>query len=274
MGRADYKRAEMKSWDEMAPRYHRRWAGARTGPFQSTARLVRDAGIRRGDSVLDVACGTGAVVREIAKKVGKTGSIVGIDASAGALRIAARGAAPNAGFAVCDAERFALARRFDAVTCQYALFFFPSAQRALRNMGRHLRESGRLGVAVHGDDTPFYTSFLEPASRFVPDRGRPGGPKLDRFGTKRALAAEVKRAGFARVRVKEYVFRYSPGTFEAYWRRYTRNAPGPLREALAGLGRTQRRELRAEVESRTARYTRGGTITFPWQVLILTAVNR
>lgn len=272
MGHAEYKRSEIRNWNEVAPRYHRRWAGARRGPFESTAALVRETGVGRGDAVLDVACGTGAVVMELARKVGKSGRVVGVDASDAALQIARReNAAPNVDFVGADAERFGFAGKFDAVTCQYALFFFPSAQRALRNMRGSLAGSGRLGIAVHGCNTPFYTSFLEPVSEFVPDRGAPGVPKLDRYGTRAALASEVRRAGFSRVRVKEFVFRYSPGTFESYWRRYTRYVAGPLAEGLRALDHRQRRELKGMVRERTARYTRGGTVTFPWQVLILTA---
>ncbi|CAI9830681.1 MAG: methyltransferase domain-containing protein [Nitrosopumilus sp.] len=271
-GGAAYKISEMASWDEAAPRYHRRWAGARTGPFQSTPLVVRAARIGAGDRVLDVACGTGAVTCEAARAAGPGGSVLGVDASAGALRIAARACrAPNVSFAIYDAENVRLGARFDAVTCQYALFFFPDARRALRRMRRHMAPGGRLGIAVHGADTPFYTSFLGPAAELIPGIARPGAPRLDRYGTRGALAAAVRGAGFSRVVVREHVFRYSPGTFEQYWRRYTRNAPARIREALRGAGRPAVAELRKRVREGTAPYTRGGRITFPWQVLVLSA---
>ncbi|RNJ76855.1 MAG: methyltransferase domain-containing protein [Nitrosopumilus sp. H8] len=267
-----YKQSEMDSWNEVAPRYHKRWAGANRGPFESTAKLVRETGIKKGDAVLDVACGTGAVTKEIARRVGSSGRIVGVDTSSTAIRIARReNRAANIDFVNADAERFGFSMEFDAVTCQYALFFFPSAQRALKNMKRSLRRSGRLGITVHGNNTPFYTSIIEPVSKFVPDYVRPGSPRLDRYGTKSALAAEVKRAGFGRIVVKEFVFRYSPGTFESYWRRYTRYIAAPLKEKLGRLELGQKKELKRQVRERTLRYLSNGVIVFPWQVLILTA---
>ncbi|RNJ74644.1 MAG: methyltransferase domain-containing protein [Nitrosopumilus sp. D6] len=267
-----YKYSEMNTWNEVAPRYHKRWAGANKGPFESTAKLVQEARVKRGDAVLDVACGTGAVTKEIAKKVGSSGYVVGVDTSVAAIKIAKKeNCAANIDFVNADAERFGFIKKFDIVTCQYALFFFPSAQKALKNMKRSLKESGRLGITVHGNNTPFYTSIIEPVSKFIPDYARPDSPKLDRYGTRSALAAEVKRAGFGRVMVKEFVFRYSPGTFESYWRRYIRYIATPLREKLDRLEPAQKKELKKEVRERTIQYTSNGVIVFPWQVLILTA---
>ena len=50
----------MKIWNEVAPRYHKRWASSKQGPFQSTKKLVELLGYKkRENKVLDVACGTG-----------------------------------------------------------------------------------------------------------------------------------------------------------------------------------------------------------------------
>jgi ubiquinone/menaquinone biosynthesis C-methylase UbiE len=51
--------------------------------------LVERLPIRSGDTVLDVGCGTGLCMQLLQRKVGPTGSIVGIDASAQMLRVAA-----------------------------------------------------------------------------------------------------------------------------------------------------------------------------------------
>jgi len=51
--------------------------------------LVRHAPIRRGDTVLDVGCGTGLCLPLLQLKVGPTGEIVGIDASDEMLEVAA-----------------------------------------------------------------------------------------------------------------------------------------------------------------------------------------
>ena len=44
----------MGIWNEVAPRYHKRWATAKRGPFQSTKKLVELIDIKKGDHILDV----------------------------------------------------------------------------------------------------------------------------------------------------------------------------------------------------------------------------
>ena len=82
---SEYKQRNMKIWNEVAPRYHKRWASVNKGPFQSTKKLIELIKIKKSNRVLDVACGTGVVTKEIQKKVGKTGYTVGIDTSTTAI---------------------------------------------------------------------------------------------------------------------------------------------------------------------------------------------
>ena len=46
------------------------------------------AAVGPGDRVLDVACGTGVLTREVAARVGPGGAVVGLDANAGMLAVA------------------------------------------------------------------------------------------------------------------------------------------------------------------------------------------
>ena len=51
--------------------------------------LVQRLPARRGDTVLDVGCGTGLCLPLLQRKVGRTGAIIGIDASEQMLKVAA-----------------------------------------------------------------------------------------------------------------------------------------------------------------------------------------
>lgn len=268
-----YKSSCMRSWDEAAAKYHRRWSPDRRGPWGgATAATVECARIEKGDSVLDVACGTGMSTAALARAAGPSGFVLGIDASRAALRIARRGAPANCALACMDAEQLGSARGFDAAVCQYALFFFPDARGALREMARCLKKGGRIAVTVHGNDTPYYTSILDAVDEFVPGRLPAGSPRLDRFGSRAALSAELRGAGLGAVRVREFSFTHSPGTFGQYWSSYRRYAPERVRAGLSKMGRKESAELRRRVRENTERYTgRGGRITFPWQVLVATA---
>ena len=50
--------------------------------------LIQQLPVRRGDTVLDVGCGTGFCLPLLQQKVGPTGAIIGIDASEQMLQVA------------------------------------------------------------------------------------------------------------------------------------------------------------------------------------------
>ncbi len=269
-----YKKQNIALWNEIAPRYHKRWAGVPRGPFEGTTKLVERVKISQGDRVLDVACGTGAVTRHLSSTVGSSGYVVAVDTSIIAIKIAKQlNDAMNTLFVNADAENLAFGTKFDAITCQYALFFFPDAAKALRKMRLNLKQGGRLGITVHGhiDKVPFYGSILNVINEFIPDYTTPNTPALDRYSTRQALSREVKTAGFSGIVVKDYTFMYSPGTFEQYWRDYLRYAAKPIKAKLDSLTRTKRSRLKELVSQNVQPYVSDGIITFPWQVLILTA---
>ncbi len=275
---SEYKQRNIKIWNEVAPRYHKKWASVNKGPFQSTKKLVELVNIKNGDAVLDVACGTGVVTNEIQKKIGKSGYVVGVDTSNTAIKIAKKwnGKKSNVNFVNTDAEKFNFSKKFDAVTCQYALFFFPNAQKALKNMKNSLKKSGNIGISVHGskDSVPFFSSITDSVTKYIPDYVPSGSPDLDRFGTKLSLKKEVSKAGFSNIIVKDYVFHFSPGKFEDYWRNYLKYIAEPLKEKLNDLDYSKRKELKQLVKDKTSQYTKqNGKILFPWQVLILGAKN-
>jgi|TARA_B100000959_G_scaffold109181_1_gene115164 ubiquinone/menaquinone biosynthesis C-methylase UbiE len=273
---SEYKQRNMKIWNEVAPRYHKRWASVNKGPFQSTKKLIELIKINKNNRVLDVACGTGVVTKQIQKKVGKSGYVVGIDTSTTAIKIAKKENKKNLDFLNADAENLSFSKKFDIVTCQYALFFFPNAQKALKNIKNSLKKSGIIGISVHGskDNVPFFSSILDSATKYIPDYIPPGTPNLDRFGTKSALKTEIRKAGFSNIVTKEFIFNYNPGKFEDYWQNYIKYIAKPLKEKLNALEYSKRKEFKNSVKEKTLQYTkRNGDIIFPWQVLILTAKN-
>ncbi|MGH1567622.1 MAG: class I SAM-dependent methyltransferase [Nitrosopumilus sp.] len=273
---SEYKKRNMKIWNEVAPRYHKRWATASKGPFQSTKKLVSSLEIKKGDHVLDVASGTGVVTKILKQKVGKTGYVIGADTSTSAIKVAKKWneKSQNLLFVNADAENFSFKDKFDVITCQYALFFFPNSQKALKNMKNSLKKDGKLGISVHGhpDRVPYFDCIFEAVTQFIPNYVPPGTPDFDRFGTKKQLKDEIDKVGFSKIKVNDYDFPYSPGTFEQYWKNYLRYIAKPVKEKLNKLEKSQRKELKDMVRQNTKPYTkRDGIIKFPWEVLILTA---
>jgi ubiquinone/menaquinone biosynthesis C-methylase UbiE len=120
--------------------------------------LAEAAGVEVGDSVLDLACGTGVLARTIVDRVGLRGMVVGVDPNEGMLAVARR-KAPAIEWRVGHAEELPFeGQSFDVVACQFGLMFFGDRTRAIREMVRVLRPGGRL-VAVVWDkveELPIY----------------------------------------------------------------------------------------------------------------------
>jgi len=132
-------------------------------------RVVAAAGIRPGDRVLDVACGTGVLSRVVAEAVGPAGCVTGLDLDPGMLTIAAR-SAPGISWHRGVAERLPFRdAAFDAVVSQFGLMFFQDRSRALREMWRVLRPDGRMAVAVWAslEETPAYAAEVDLVERMA-----------------------------------------------------------------------------------------------------------
>ena len=272
-----YKQRTISVWNEVAPFYHKRWVKNEIGPFAVTKKLLDLSKIKNGDSVLDLACGTGLVTKKLIRKVGKNGQIYAIDSSESAIKIAKKwtGTAKNLHFVRADAEKIQFKTKFDAITCQYALFFFPNEQKVLKNMKRHLKRNGNITLAVHGKyNVPYFDCILEPIKKMIPDY-LPKYPEMDRFGTKETFTTAVKKAEFEQIVVKRFIFKYSPGTFSDYWNNYKTHLSKPLKEKFNSLNKFQKLNLREMIKYNTLHYTKNnGKIVFPWEVLVLTAKNQ
>jgi demethylmenaquinone methyltransferase/2-methoxy-6-polyprenyl-1,4-benzoquinol methylase len=108
-------------------------------------RLVAASGARPGMAVLDVATGTGAVARDLARRVGPNGSIVGVDISLGMVERARRraGTPPNIGYEIGDALALPFDDgAFDAATIAFGMRNLPDYELGFREMSRVVRPGG------------------------------------------------------------------------------------------------------------------------------------
>lgn len=109
-------------------------------------------GVRPGERVLDVGCGSGVVTRAMAKRVVPDGCAVGVDASTALVAVAREyadaallGGSVEFGEGDCRRLPFPDAS-FDAVIAATVLAHVPDAERALAEMVRVTRIGGRVGV--------------------------------------------------------------------------------------------------------------------------------
>lgn len=156
-------------WDRIAPIYE--WQV----PFERTAvrKLVELLDVGPDDSVLDVASGTGAVLRELARLDWPPRRATGIDSSAGMLKRAwglprswelRRGEATELPFED---------RSFDVVTASYLLHLLDPGKRrsVLSEIARVLRPGGRVGVVTVAETGPISRRILGPIAARAERRG-------------------------------------------------------------------------------------------------------
>jgi demethylmenaquinone methyltransferase/2-methoxy-6-polyprenyl-1,4-benzoquinol methylase len=106
--------------------------------------VVRAAGLRPGDRALDLACGTGSLTRDLAKRVGTKGYVLGIDFSREMLRAAEARPAPNVEYRLGDATNLegVPSGAFDAATIAYGARNIPDLDALFSEMARALRPGG------------------------------------------------------------------------------------------------------------------------------------
>jgi ubiquinone/menaquinone biosynthesis C-methylase UbiE len=135
-----------------------------------TRQLLERAGLREGLRVVDLGCGTATVARWMARRVGPSGRVVGVDASADQLAVARRAAAAegHANLELVEGSVYATGlprASFDIACCRFLLMHIPRPVEVLCEMRALLRPGGVLVCEEISVDS----SFCEPPS---PEQGR------------------------------------------------------------------------------------------------------
>lgn len=180
-------------------------------------RLVHDAlAAGTGERVLDLGCGPGFYAVELAERVGPTGRVVGVDASADMLALAEarRGRRGNVELRAADVAALPVADgAVDAAVCVQVLEYVPDLARVFAEVRRVLRAGGRF-VAW---DTDWSTASWHSAD---PDRMRrvlhAWDAHLVHPSLPRTLAARLRSAGFTDVRAEAHAFATTELTPDAF----------------------------------------------------------
>ena len=236
------------------------------------AKLIELAGVRPGERVLDLACGTGVVTRLAAERTGSAGRVVGLDINAAMLAVA-RSLPPVEGPSVEWIEASALeiplpAATFDVVLCQHGLQQFPDRPAALREARRVLASNGRLAASVWSriEGSPGMAALVQALERHVGIEAAFNRRAPFALGDAAELRSLLAGAGFRDVHVRTLVeiARFpSPERLVEY-----QLAATPL-STLGALTEDARRAVARDVRAELQAYLHDGDFAVPMEAHVV-----
>ena len=228
------------SFDVSADAYMR-FMGRYSEPL--AAQFADLAGVRRGQQVLDVGCGPGALTAELVRRVGPD-AVSAVEPSS-SFAAAVRECLPGVDVRRSAAERLPFpADAFDAALAQLVVHFMTDPVLGLREMSRVTRPGGVVAACVwdhaggRGPLAAFWSAVreLDPAA----------DDESDLPGVREGhLAALFAQAGLGQAQVTTLTVRVSHASFEQWWEPFMLGV-GPAGAYVAALTPDRQSELREQ----------------------------
>jgi ubiquinone/menaquinone biosynthesis C-methylase UbiE len=211
--------------------------------------LLGVAGIERGQRVLDVGCGPGAVARVLAGRLGAE-NVAAVDPSAPFVA-ACRARVPGADVRETAGEQLPFDDdSFDATVSQLVLNFMADAPGAVSEMRRVTRPGGVVAAAVwdYADGMTLLRAFWDAARAVDPRAADSDEGEVMRYCSQPELEALWREAGVADVGTGELHATATYADYDDLWHSLETGA-GPA-SAYAALDSERRAKLRPALHER------------------------
>jgi SAM-dependent methyltransferase len=277
---SDFKRASHAVWEAMAPGWEE-WQGW----FESAARPVTERMLevlqaRSGETILELAAGTGIVGFTALGALGGDTRLIVSDFAAAMVeterRQGARLGFDRVEYRVLDAEALDLPdESVDGVLCRWGYMLFGDPARAFAETHRVLRAGGHVSCAVFAgpEQNPWaalpMAAIVESGHLPPPKPGQPGILALADTARLKQLFAD---AGLTDPEIEEvpYVFPFTGE--DDYWRFLT-DVAGAISMALARLDEDARAEVRTNLAERLDPFRTDEGIDLPAVSLVAAAAR-
>lgn len=206
-------------------------------------RFLRFARLRPGDAVLEVGCGTGVVLRDVAAMVGRRGRVVGVDSSLAILSVARKlcrrvQGGPPITLRRADGVKLPFgAGRFDAALAITVILHVADPLTVVSEMARVVRRGGTIGL----QDQDFGVVAVTHPDRELTDRimrGVAARVYAEPYSGRR-LPGLLRVAGLAEVRLLTDV--YQDTTLEPFTKTFLeRRAENAVKFGLVDAPTAQR----------------------------------
>jgi SAM-dependent methyltransferase len=261
-----------------------RWVGLE-GFVERRVRAVNDlllagSGVKPGERVLEIGCGTGAFTIPLAEAVSEHGEVLGADISAamlgGARKRLAEAGLRNISLIEADAQTHNFAPgRFDLITSRFGVMFFADPAAAFTNLLTAARTGGRLCFACWAalDQNEHWLIPYRVALRHLgpPEAKPPRAPGPMAYADPDYVRSFLGTAGFADIAVgREHPDIFASSAVEEAEHACIMGPSGRLIDEKRPDDAT-RQTIRREIEEAFTAHFRGGKAVLPSTVLLVTA---
>jgi ubiquinone/menaquinone biosynthesis C-methylase UbiE len=267
-------------WSAAAGGWERRseWFDRNSGNLAEW--LCDAAGMKPGDLVLDLACGSGQPSATAAERVRPGGRVIATDLSPDMVAVTMR-KAQRLGLDNLEGREMNMQAlefpdaTFDAATCRFGMMFCPDPVKAAAEIHRVLKPGSRFATAVWDvpAKNPFFTSITGVLGEFVPlPPPDPAAPGVFRLAPPGELERVLTAGGFSAVTVEARPITLVYDSLDDYWEIQT-DLAAPLRSALASLSPDTIDQLKAKLFEALKPYLDGTTVRLAATPLCASAVR-
>jgi SAM-dependent methyltransferase len=253
----EYRQRSLDAWDRFAENWDRERDFLWTATRPLGERLVERLDPQPGDTVLELAAGTGETGFAAAERIGDQGKLISTDFAPSMVEVARTGAERlgigNVEHRVLDAEQMDLDdSSVDGVLCRFGYMLMADPAAALAETRRVLRVGGRLSFAVWGapDRNPWAAvpgmALVELGHLPPPE---PGAPGIFAMGDPNRIRGLVTGAGFGEPQIEEVSVAWGYADADDHWTK-TLELAAPIAEAFTALSEGDQEMVRTTVMER------------------------
>ena len=116
--------------------------------------LIEKLKLERGNTVLDLGCGTGRLSKSLSDKVGPEGKVVAVDPDGERLKIAReKYSAPNIDYIQADDQTFP-SGQYDVIFCNIVIHWISDKTALFRRVYDNLQQGGTFAFTTHDGHLP------------------------------------------------------------------------------------------------------------------------